>query len=276
MSNEYVERIDRETVEERAQRDRDYEEYKQAGRIWGLVPKERIRKIRFPRIDTRIVHEFLQFEDLTTTVSDILDSLGINGVIPSSYLKPLTPGQKTVGTAVTIRNIPERVTPTQGYVDKEIIKMSTREIYYMSEEGDVLVTDFDGNLDVSNMGGQSCTVAKSSKFAGSVVNGAVRDVSAIRNLNYPVWSCGTTPITGKYRMIAVEMNGPVTLLGVLVEAGDLIIADDSGVCVVPPDLVEYVLEQTKKIVASEERMRRLIESKAPLSELRPLFRNRYK
>jgi hypothetical protein len=48
------------------------------------------------------------------------------------------------------------------------------------------------------------------------------------------------------------------------------------VCIVPYELAEPVLEQCLKIAASEERMRQLIESKAPISELRPLFRARYK
>ena len=88
--------------------------------------------------------------------------------------------------------------------------MATRDRYHLAEAGDVAVADFGGNLDVSNMGGQSCTVASSRGLAGAIVNGAVRDVNAIRRLDYPVWCCGKTPISGKHRMEAIEMNGPVT------------------------------------------------------------------
>ena len=95
-------------------------------------------------------------------------------------------------------------------------------------------------------------------------------------MGYPVFSCGTTQITGKYRMECVEMNGPVTLCGKLVEPGDLMVADDSGVCIIPYELAEDVLKECLKIAAAEERMRQLIESKAPISELRPPFRARYK
>ncbi len=154
--------------------------------------------------------------------------------------------------------------------------MSTRDIYYIGEPGDVLVSDFGGNLDVSNMGGQSCTVGQSCGFAGNIVNGCCRDVSSIREMGYPVFSCGTTQITGKFRMECVEMNGPITLCGKLVVPGDLMVADDSGVCIVPYDMAEEVLKKCLDIAASEERMRQLIVSKAPISELRPLFRSRYK
>ena len=109
-----------------------------------------------------------------------------------------------MGPAVTIRNIPVRKTPTQGAHDHDFIAMSTRDIYYIGEPGDVLVSDFGGNLEVSNMGGQSCTVGKSCGFAGNIVNGCCRDVSSIREMGYPVFSCGTTQVTGKYRMECVD------------------------------------------------------------------------
>ena len=101
-------------------------------------------------------------------------------------------------------------------------------------------------------------------------------IQQIREMGYPVFSCGTTQVTGKYRMECVEMNGPITLCGKLVEPGDLMVADDSGVCIVPAELAEAVIEEAEKIAASEERMRQLIEEKKPISELRPLFRARYK
>ncbi|MBN1333012.1 MAG: RraA family protein [Synergistales bacterium] len=255
---------------------KDYDEYQKAGRIWGLVPRERIKTIKFPRVPKEISDQFLEIEDLTSTVSDVLDSLGICGAVAASHLPPVIPGKRIAGTAVTLRSIPERKTPTQGYVDKEFIRMSTREVYYLSEPGDVLVADFGGDRDVSNMGGQSCTVAKSMNFCGAVVNGAVRDVPTIRKMDYPVWSCGITPITGKFRMEAIEINGPVSVHNIVVYPGDFIVADDSGICVIPFDKVEYVLKEIQKIDAEEENMRELIEEKRPISELRPLYRKRYK
>jgi 4-hydroxy-4-methyl-2-oxoglutarate aldolase len=255
--------------------EQEYREYEEAGRIWGLVPQERIKKIKFERVSQDVIQRYLAVQDLTTSVSDILDSLGIYGAVPASYLKPLQTGRKVVGPAVTIRNMVERKTPTQGYVDKDFIRMSTRDIYYLSEPGDVLVTDTGGNLDVSNMGGQSCTVAKTRGLAGSIVFGAVRDASTIRNLEYPVWSCGITPITGKFRIEAIEMNGPVRVHDVQVRPGDLIVADDSGVCVVPFEHVNEVIDQIEQIAADEAFTANLITQDVPLDELRPHFRKRY-
>lgn len=253
----------------------EYEEYKAAGRIWGQVPPERIRKIKFPRVDAKVVEMVLALKDPTTTVSDVLDALGVRGVVPASYLPPIAAGKRMAGTVVTLRNIPERKTPTQGYLDKDPIKMSTREVYYMSEPGDVLVADFGGNKDVSNMGGMSCTVAKTQGFAGAIVNGAVRDVASIRDLDYPVWAAGRTPITGKFRMEAMEINGPVTVHDVVVYPGDFVVADDSGICFVPAEHVQRVVDEILSIESAEDTMRELILNKRPISELKPLFRKRY-
>jgi len=254
---------------------KEYEEYAAQGRIWGGVPRESIKKIKYPRIDAHIVREFLALEDLTGTISDVLDSLGISGSVPCSYLSPVVPGSKLVGTAITLRSIPERKTVTQGLHDKDFIRMATRDTHYLAEPGDVLVADFGGNLDVSNMGGQSVCVAQSRGVAGAVVNGAIRDISSFRNRNFPAWSRGTTPISGKCRMQAVEINGPVTLLNVVVQPGDLIVADDSGICVIPADNVSHVLEKCKSISKEEAAMRELIDKNIPISELKPLYRKRY-
>lgn len=277
MSNvtDRADRLNREILETRRKRDEDYETYLKAGRIWGLVPKERITRITFPRLPQAVLDGFLAMDDLSTSVSDVLDKYGIKGAVATSHLRPVIPGKKVAGHAVTIRNIPVRKTTTQGAIDKDFITMATRDIYYLSEPGDVLVTDFAGNLDVSNMGGQSCTVAKSCGLAGSISNGAVRDVSSIRAMDYPVWACGTTPMTGKFRMECIEMNGPISLCGLLVTPGDLVVADDSGVCVVPYELAEKVLKECQDILASEEHMRQMIGAKASISELRPFYRKRY-
>jgi len=254
---------------------KDYEEYKGQGRIWGGVPQENIRKIKYPRIDKTIIKGFLALDDLTGTISDVLDSLGLYGVVPGSYLSPIIPGTKIAGTAITLRSVPERKTATQGLHDKDFIRMATRDTHYLAEPGDIFVADFGGNIEVSNMGGQSVAVAMTRGVAGAVINGAVRDVSSFRSRNFPTWCRGTTPITGKCRMQAIEINGPVCIHDVLVEPGDLIVADDSGVCAVPAGKVGSVLEKCQGIIKEEAVMRGLIEKDTPISELKPLYRKRY-
>jgi len=261
---------DRETLQQ------EYEEYDTQGRVWGSVPKEIIKKIKFSRVDKTIVEEFAKIIDLTSTVSDVLDSMGINGAVPASFLKPVLPGKTVIGTAVTIRNIPERKTATQGYVEKDFIRMATRDIQYLAEPGDVLIIDGGGGLEISNVGGQSCMVTKACGLAGTIVNGAIRDIMTIRELEHPIWAKGITPITGKYRIEAVEINGPVTLHNVQVIPGDLVIADDCGVCVIPADKVAMVLKEVQNIIAVETKMEKLVLGGGTMAEMKKVHKERYK
>lgn len=252
-----------------------YEKYKQEGKIWGEVDKEKIKKIKFPRVEEEIRKRFLELDDITPTVSDILDSHGLKKTVAASHIPPLNTNSKLVGTAVTVRNIPESKTTTQGYVDGDSIGFTSREVQYLAESGDVFVSDAGGNLEISNMGEQSVTTAMQEGLAGAIVNGAIRDVNSIRKADFPVWAKGQTPKTGKFRHKTVEINGPIKVHDVLVEPGDLVVADDSGICFIPPDMVEDVLEEAVAIEENEENMREMIENGLDIEELKPYYRNRY-
>src|SRR5260370_35885404 len=98
------------------------------------------------------------------------------------------------------------------------------------------------------MGGQSVAVAQSRGVVGAIVNRAVRDVPSFRKRNFPTWRRGPTPITGKCRMQAIEINGPVAVCRTFVEAGDPIVAHDPGGCVIPADKANAVLEKSNSII----------------------------
>ena len=127
--------------EMQTQRDADYETYKAEGRIWGTVPREKIVQIQIPRTSKEVIDRYYALEDMSTAVSDILDTYGIHGAVPNTCLKPVKAGSRLVGTAVTVRSIPSRKTATQGQRDKDKILMSTKDIFYLGEAGDVLVSD---------------------------------------------------------------------------------------------------------------------------------------
>lgn len=250
---------------------RDYERYKNEGRIWGQVTADRIRKISFERIKPEIVARYNALADLTTTISDILDDLGVIAAVSSVRIRPMIAGTRLVGPVVTLRNIPERKSPARASIDGDKSRLSTRDIYYIGEKGDVLVADFGGNPDVSNLGGQSMTAAHTAGFAGVIANGAVRDVATIRRLSFPVWAMGATPITGKYRAETIELNGPVTVHDVVVEAGDLALADDDGLCFVPAHLAEEVLRRAEAVTNREKTISERTTAGASVDVLQGLF-----
>ena len=96
-------------------------------RLWGLIPPERIVTFRIPRPSKELVEAYQELEDPTPAIADILDEMGINGIIPACQLSPVIPGCKVVGPAVTLRYLPERHTPTQSFLEKATAKLADRD-----------------------------------------------------------------------------------------------------------------------------------------------------
>lgn len=214
----------------------------------GRLPEDRIRPMPAP-IDPALLDRFERLEDLTGPVSDVLDRLGRVGVVGSSILKPTLPQERVIGRAITVRNIPQSRSVQQTIADGANM-MTEIEGIHQAEPGDVLVIQ--GLRDMSNMGGVMATTCFYKGLAGAVVDGGIRDVGESRGLGFPVWSRDISPISGKWRAETREINGPVKIHGVPVAAGDLVIADETGVCFVPRDLIEQVLEACEAIARTEQ------------------------
>ena len=240
-------------------------------RLMGLIPVERIRTWQVPRPSRSLLRELLRFDGLTPTLSDILDSMGLNGAVPGSVLKPVLPWKKIAGPAVTLKYVPERTVPAQSFHDRARAKLADRDAYALTEPGDVVVIDGAGMAEVSAMGGLSTTVAKSYGLAGNIVDCGVRDVAEMRNRDYPVWSRGVTPITGKFRFEALEINGPIVCAGVQVSPGDLVVADDTGVVFVPQKFIGEVVRRAIDASAKEEHLIKALEKGSSLGEIKKIL-----
>ena len=95
------------------------------------------------------------------------------------------------------------------------------------------------------------TVGKRQGEAGAIVDGAVRDIDHSREIGYPVWSSSVSPMTGKWRIETVAINKPVTICGVQVKPGDLVIADEVGVCFIPFAKAAEVLAMAQRLAGAE-------------------------
>ena len=177
-----------------------------------------------------VVEGFRALGDLTGTISDVLDQLGIVGAVPASVLRPTDPHARIVGRAVTVLNRARKETVTEAVATK-MSRLGEIEAHNMAEPGDVLVIQ--GVPNVSSMGGISASVGKRQGESGAVVDGAVRDIDHSRSIGYPVWSSSVSPITGKWRVETVGVNKPVSIAGISVQSGDLVLADECGVCFRP-------------------------------------------
>ena len=234
-------------------------------KLTGRIAADRIRMQSTPKPPSGAVERFLALGDCSGIISDVMDELGIPaGIVGASTLKPTMPGQVICGPALTVRNIAQRVDALAG-ARASLNKMAEFEAHNLAEDGDVLVIE--GVSGMSNMGGISALTGKRAGERGSIVMGGVRDIPHSRSLGYPIWATEITPITGKWRLETVEINGTVMIGDVRVAAGDLVVADDTGVCFIPADKIMPVLELCEKKARAEEIRCQAIENGIPVPEI---------
>jgi regulator of RNase E activity RraA len=235
-------------------------------KLTGKIAADRIRHMEVPRPAPGLVEGFLALGDCTGVVSDVMDELGIVGVVGASTLRPTLAGKVIVGPALTVRNMMQREHVYETARAK-VNKMAEFEGHNLAIPGDVLVIE--GVPGVSNMGGISAQTGKRQGEMGAIVSGGVRDVPHSRAVDYPVWSSEITPVTGKWRIETVEINGDVEIFGIRVRCGDLVIADDTGVCFVPIERAAEVLAQAQKKAGGEREKCDDIDAGVPVADLPP-------
>lgn len=180
-------------------------------------------------------------------IADLHEGLGeIAGrmCLMSPAMIPIAPGQKVCGPAVTAWNYPGD-------------NLAIHAALYTAEAGDVLVLTNGGGHQGALWGDVACGFAKKKGLAGTVVHGATRDVDAIRELGYPVWSTAVSVEHPKKRGPAA-VNVPLVVDGVLVEPGDVIVGDSDGVLVIPLGLLELAVTNAEARAAKEVEFRRRI------------------
>ena len=230
----------------------------------GKLPADAFGMLDLPPIAADILEGFRALPDLTGMSSDAMDELGIAGAVPASVLKPTNPAARLVGRALTVRNIAAKASVAEA-VAGGVSGLAEIEAHNLAEPGDVLVLQ--GVDQISNMGGMSASIGKRQGQLGAIVDGAVRDVDHGRDIGYAIWSRSVSPITGKWRIETVAVNKTVTICGVSVNPGDLVLADETGVCFIPRARAADVLARVRKIAASEVAREAKIASGAPVAEL---------
>jgi 4-hydroxy-4-methyl-2-oxoglutarate aldolase len=156
-------------------------------------------------------------------------------------IKPIAPATKLVRPALTIQCYPgDNVT---------VHKAMT-----LAQYGDVLVIDAGAQIGVM-WGAMMTYQAMHQGIAGVVVDGSVRDVAEIRKMGFPVFARYISPI-GSSKIHPGSLNIPIVCGGVLVKPGDIVVADDDGVAIVPKQIAAEVLERARQ---REERERKTKE-----------------
>lgn len=175
----------------------------------------------------------------TATVSDALDKLGRSGSLLG--LAPLADDQRMIGRAYTVR-----------YVSAQVPAGTVGDFIDQVEPGQVVVIDNDARVDCTVWGDILTAVAHDRGISGTVIEGVCRDTHRALSIGYPIYSRGRFMRTGKDRVEVAEERGPVTIGGVTVRSGDILLGDSDGVVAIPQDVEAAVLETAEHIHAREE------------------------
>jgi regulator of RNase E activity RraA len=191
----------------------------------------------------------------TATISDALDRLAIAGQCLG--IKPRDHRFRLCGRAFTILYGPAGTPPgTVGdYIDDV-------------PPGSVIVLDNGGREDATVWGDILTMVAHLRGVAGTVIDGACRDVRLCLDVGYPIYSRSYSMRTGRDRVQVEAMGGAVTIGQARVAAGDLLRGDADGVVVVPRAHEDQVLSVAEEIEATEEQIREAVGSGLRLDEAR--------
>ncbi|MDR2322101.1 MAG: RraA family protein [Microbacterium sp.] len=194
----------------------------------------------------------------TATVSDALDKLRRPGSLLG--LAPLADGQHMIGRAFTVR-----------YVSAQVPAGTVGDFIDQVEPGQVVVLDNDGRVDCTVWGDILTAVAHHRGISGTVIDGVCRDTHRALSIGYPVYSRGRFMRTGKDRVEVAEEQGPVTIGGVTVRPGDILLGDSDGVVAIPQDCEAEVLEVAETIHAREESILAAALGGASIAEARARY-----
>ncbi len=191
----------------------------------------------------------------TTCVSDAMDKIGIECACYG--VKPVHSGQRICGRAFTVH-----------YTPCGAVKGTVGDFLDDVEPGQVIVIDNAGRDTCTVWGDIMAKTAKKMGIAGTVIDGVCRDLPALVECGYPVFSKGYYMRTGKDRVYVDAVNVPVMLSDISVRPGDIVIGDDTGVVVVPGTVAEQVAEIAENIDAREQEILALVEQGYRLKEAR--------
>ncbi|MEX1029651.1 MAG: RraA family protein [Paenibacillaceae bacterium] len=183
-----------------------------------------------------------QFRGVVTPhISDNLNRLHA----VSSGLRPFHKEGNLLGTAITVKTRPGDNLMVHKAID-------------LAQSGDVIVVDAGGDLTNAIAGEIMMRIAQKKGIAGFIIDGSIRDIDAFANDVFPVYARGITN-RGPYKDGPGEINVPVSIGGMIVHPGDIMVGDKDGLVVVPFEHAEDILRMANKQLEVERKIMKSIE-----------------
>ncbi|WP_340820792.1 3-hexulose-6-phosphate synthase [Methanolobus sp. WCC4] len=187
------------------------------------------------------------------STSNISDAMHRKGAMQEIY--SMLPGKRMVGTAVTVQTFKGDWAKAVEAIDE-------------AKEGDVIVI-YNGSRHVAPWGGLATLSALNKGVAGVVIDGAVRDIDDIRNMDLPVFATCNVPNAGEPKGFG-EINSEIVCGNQTVRPGDYIVGDDNGVVVIPKERAYEIARRAKEVEKTELRLFEEIRRGSTLSEVMKL------
>jgi regulator of RNase E activity RraA len=204
----------------------------------AMTPEEIIAALRKP-------------ENSTGNIADAIEeATGARGWM-SADMKPIL-DTKIVGRAWTALLRPVLRNDTRTYPNYAL------QILDEAPAGSVLVYVLEGSVEIAGMGNLMATTARVRGLEGTVIDGAVRDITEIRQIGHPVFARRVSPATSVGRLVSVAKQVPVKCAEVMVHPGDYIVGDADGVVVVPQHAAEKVVALLKEYDRKESVIQEII------------------
>ncbi len=193
-------------------------------------------------------------------ISDALDAAGFREQAMRHTIRPLLPETVVVGRALPVLCLDVYEIPDEPY-QQEIAAVDSL------KQDDVLVCSTDGSTRICFWGELLSTAARARGARGAVIEGFIRDVRKIMQMQFPIFTTGITPVDSNGRGEVVAYNVPIECGGVTVNPGDIVFGDADGVVVIPQSVETQVIEAALEKVSAENRTRDALREGATLREV---------
>jgi 4-hydroxy-4-methyl-2-oxoglutarate aldolase len=184
----------------------------------------------------------------SAVVCDALDAEGYPNQSPRVALPPMTVNRVLVGRCKTT------LWADMAHADPKPYELELKAVDSCKPD-DVLIAAASGSIRSGVWGELLSTAARNAGCVGVVVDGMVRDVRQMRGMDFVVYARGRCPLDSKDRQRVIDVDVPVEIEGVRFHPGDLVIADEDGVAVVPRSVEEAVIRRAWDKVHAENQVR---------------------